>query len=130
MEGGGALASGGALLGEPKEGLARELSPHLLVPQAPACSPGCVDEGTGGSMSMRGRGQCGDAKRLPATCYDTEKTGVLVAAWQFVRRPIRRLDLAWRAAGGGGAVVEVVEKGEKKKYKEEERTYMWIPRVS
>ena len=51
---------------------------------------------------MRGRGQCGDAKRLPAMCDSAEDTGVPVAGRQFVRQPIPRLDLAWRAAGGGG----------------------------
>ena len=59
---------------------------------------------------MRGRGQCGDAKRLPATCDGTVETGAPVAARQFVRRPVLRSDLACVRQ-----VVEVVEKGEKKK---------------
>ena len=117
MEGGGAPASGGALLVSRRRGWRGSSASNSWCPKLRHALPGPWTRApaAGGSMSMRGRGQCGDAKQLPATCDGAEETGVPVVARLFVRRPVPRFDLAWHAAGGGGAVVEVVEKGEKKK---------------
>ena len=82
MEGGGALASGEALLCEPAEGLARELRRHLLVPKllpgtwtraGAVLLPGVWMRAPAVGGSMWSRGQRGDAKRLPAKCDDAEE---------------------------------------------------------